>query len=109
MTAMSAPGTQLEIVTVDTGLRLDGEVDAHTAPQLDAALTPLLGEGRTVELHLAAVSFMDSSGLRVVLTSTDTARSGGGDVVLVEPSDLVRRLLSVSGLTGHLTIASAGG
>lgn len=105
---MSERGTQLEIADADNGLTLSGEVDAHTAPQLEAALTPLLGGGRTVELDLGGVSFMDSSGLRVVISATEASRSDGGDLVLVRPSDLVRRLLSVSGLTDHLSITPAG-
>lgn len=101
---MSERGTQLTIESADGGLRLAGEVDAHTAPRLDEALAPLVDAGGEVRLDISGVSFMDSSGLRVVIGATEATRAAGGDLVLVGPTDLVRRLLSVSGLTDHLTL-----
>ena len=105
---MPDSGAQLDIEAIDGGLRLVGDVDAHTAPLLDEALAPLLGPAAKVTLDLAGVGFMDSSGLRVIIASTESARAGGGDLVLAEPSDLVRRLFAISGLSEHLTVTPAG-
>lgn len=104
---MPEPGTQLDIQSIVGGLRLVGDVDAHTAPRLDESLVSLLRSTPTVTIDLAGVDFMDSSGLRVLITATESARADGGDVVLADPTDLVRRLFSISGLTEHLTVTPA--
>ena len=49
-------------------LRIEGEIDVATAPQLRAALTALVdGGARRINLDLAAVRFVDSSGLGVLV------------------------------------------
>ena len=62
--AMSELGAQLEISATDSGWILTGEIDAHTAPLLAAAMTDL--PPGVVTVDVAGVSFMDSSGLRVL-------------------------------------------
>lgn len=105
---MADLGTELIIDPRDDGLRLRGEIDAHTAPSLRTALTERLAAVTgDLRLHLGAVSFMDSSGLRVVVDATGAARAGGRDLVLVGASPTVRRLIEISGLADHLT--STGG
>jgi anti-anti-sigma factor len=82
-----------------TGLRLDGELDLATAPLLTQALLDLEAE-REVHLDLATLTFLDSSGLHVIVK---LARSQDGDrsVVLLNPSDAVRRCLEITGIDKH--------
>jgi anti-anti-sigma factor len=47
--------------------------------------------------HLAGVTFMDSGGLRAVLQAC-TDLGDRGEVLLVDPSDQVRRLLEITGV-----------
>ena len=49
-------------------------------------------------LDLTAVTFMDSSALRVLLQLRQTATERGGTVTLVSPCQVVRRLLEVTTL-----------
>ena len=93
---MSELGSQLEISATADGWTLSGEVDAHTAPILATALGDL--STGVVKLDMAGVSFMDSSGLRVLMEATTRARVGGGDLVVVSPSPAVARLVEISGL-----------
>lgn len=93
---MSELGSQLEISAIAGGWRLCGEVDAHTAPTLAAALGELPAD--VVMLDMAGVSFMDSSGLRVLMEASTRAREGGGDLVVARPSPAVARLVEISGL-----------
>lgn len=104
---MSETGIPLGIAEHDGGVRVAGELDAHTAGLLEEALAPLLGGSATVRVGVEELTFMDSSGLRVIVAATETARAGGGDLVLVGPTSPVRRLFEVSGLTNHLTIEDA--
>jgi anti-anti-sigma factor len=108
-TGMAELGTQLQIAEDERGLVLDGEIDAHTAPRLEAAIERALEVSPTVRLHMAGVSFMDSSGLRVMIATTESSRARGGDLVLEAPSATVARLIEISGLVDHLTVVVPGG
>lgn len=99
----SAP---LEITRTERGLQLAGELDAHTAPALQAALE-LATEPRVV-VDMAAVEFVDSSGLRVLIQSHQQAEAAGRALVLAQPSESVRRLLEISGLEGYLHVDADG-
>jgi anti-sigma B factor antagonist len=99
---MSDMGSQLEIVATADGWKLDGEVDAHTAPTLAATIAEL--PSGVVTLDMSGVSFMDSSGLRLLMEATTRARDGGGDLVVSHPSPAVARLVEISGLSEQLRL-----
>jgi stage II sporulation protein AA (anti-sigma F factor antagonist) len=80
-----------------------GEVDPATAPRLEAALDAAVATGRQVVVDLSEVSFMDSSGLRVLLAACQPA-DDPRDIVLANPSPTVKRLLEITGLDAQLPI-----
>jgi anti-sigma B factor antagonist len=99
---MSDLGAHLDITPIAHGWALNGEIDAHTAPQLAAAMDELpMGD---VTLDVAGVSFMDSSGLRVLIDATSRARDGGGDLIVAHPTTAIARLVEISGLSEHLRL-----
>ena len=53
---------------------------------------------------MTEVTFMDSSGLRVLLDVHQRAADASRGLVLLRPSDSVMRLLEISGLGDHFTI-----
>lgn len=69
-----------------------GELDMASADTLSAALDKVANEERVV-LDLAAVDFMDSSGLAVVLRQSMRRREAGGTLHIRRPSVSVQRLL----------------
>lgn len=81
-----------------TVLTVTGRIDAHTAPALDEACRGLLEKGAVwLALDLAAVPYMSSAGLRVLLATLKTATARSGGVTVVGPHDIVREVLDVSG------------
>ena len=83
-----------------------GEIDLTSAPRLDDEVTGLIEDAvMELQIELAGVSFMDSTGLRVLLKASKLIDGAGGRLVLRGPSDPVRRLLEVSGLNAHFQIA----
>jgi anti-sigma B factor antagonist len=85
---------------------VSGEIDLTSAPALDDEVTGLIEDSvNQLTIGLGAVSFMDSTGLRVLLKASKLLDATGGTLVLGEPSDPVRRLLEVSGLDSHFKIA----
>ena len=83
-----------------------GEVALATAPLLRDELLLRLEPGAQIRLHLGGVSFMDSSGVHVLLASRRRADLLGADFGVVEPSPQVRRLLQISGVTKLLVAAA---
>ncbi|MGZ4154840.1 MAG: STAS domain-containing protein [Actinomycetota bacterium] len=89
-------GADVAIVTVS------GDLDLLTAPELDRSLTGVQANGRPVVLDLRRVSFMDSSGLRVILAADARARSAGTRLVLVEGPPGVQRVFQLTLLDRRL-------
>jgi anti-sigma B factor antagonist len=82
-----------------------GEIDAMTAPQLGRRLLGLADEGKTgVVVDLSRVTFMDSTGIGVLLNALRALGSRKGRLVLVCPHERVLRPFQITGLTGRLPI-----
>jgi anti-anti-sigma factor len=79
-----------------------GELDAYSAPSLEELAATLRSEGCVdLTLDLSQTTFVDSSGLRVLLALHNETASGSGRLVLQDPSDPVARLLAITGLSDH--------
>jgi anti-anti-sigma factor len=86
---------QLEIAQTDHGFRLEGELDIATADDLGEVLREAAMADDPLVLDFSGVSFMDSSGLRVLLEASGL-QAGKGSVVILNPSPQVRRVLDIS-------------
>ena len=76
-----------------------GEVDLETASQLgEHALNAVREVSPHVALDLAGVTFMDSTGLKVLLSIQRRADLAGGSLVLAGAARSVRRILALTGL-----------
>ena len=85
-----------------------GEVDVLTAPQLGRRLLGLADDGKTrMVVDLSMVTFMDSTGLGVLLDALRQLTSRHGSLALVCPTERVLRPFQVSGLVGYLPIFSS--
>jgi anti-anti-sigma factor len=76
-----------------------GEVDMTTATQLRDTVLRHLASARSLWLDLEDVTFMDSSGLHVLLASQRRAALLGSPLVIARASHAVERLLQVTGTT----------
>jgi len=79
-----------------------GEVDAHAAPMLAERL--FMSTGSRIVLDLDGVTFMDSSGLRVIVQLHQRELEGGPELVITRPSRTVSRLFEIGGFAGLLRI-----
>ena len=84
-------------------LVLSGEIDSYTATELAERLA---GDPPVDVLDLAAVTFIDSSGLRVLVEAHQAPHRAGHAARAASPSAPVQRLLEISGLAGHLDVTS---
>jgi anti-sigma B factor antagonist len=88
-------------------LTVRGELDAYSAPGLEDQVSRLIAQGvNEIELDLSGTGFLDSSGLRAILTAQRRLSESGGKLSLRSPSEAVTRLLEITGLTDHFTVGS---
>ena len=85
-----------------------GRLDAAAAPDLLARLKGAIAEGQVrLAIDLAAVSFVDSSGLGALVSGLKAARRAEGDLRLIAPNQQVQRLLRLTTLDRVFVIAEA--
>ncbi len=89
-------------------LSLAGELDAYTAPELEAALADHGPDGTrpSLRVDLSRVTFMDSTGLRVIIRADNELTAAGRQLVLVAPSAPVSRLFELTALDDRFVIES---
>ena len=85
-------------------VRVSGEVDMATSPQLEETLGEALEHARLVVLNVREVSFMDSSGLRVLLNASRFAREAGVRLVVVGVSAQIDALLETTKTRAHVEV-----
>jgi len=79
---------------------LTGELDHHCAERVRKELEELLQNMRIKHLilNMKEVSFMDSSGIGVVLGRYNTLSGRKGDVTIEQPGARIDRIFAMSGL-----------
>ena len=81
-----------------TVVEVVGEVDAASADILRNAIFEVIDAGSPrLVVDMADVAFMDSSGLRVLIAGYKAAEQAGGALSVRNPSDVVTRLLEITG------------
>lgn len=86
-------------------LVLSGELDMSTAPAVEQRLKAAEGTGAaTVVLDLRDLSFLDSSGLRLITEADKRARSAGRRLALVRGPEVVNRVFEITGLDDRLDV-----
>ncbi len=79
---------------------VSGEVDLATCQQLRDVLAGLVDQGvHYLVVDLEQVSFLDSSGIGVLISVLRRIREHGGSLRLTAPTPHVRRVLELTGVT----------
>jgi len=80
-------------------IHLAGEVDLAAAPRVEAAIAEALaGDTADIIIDLDGVTFLDSTGLRVLVAAQANCAGEGRSLTLVNPSVSVSRILEITGL-----------
>ena len=102
-------GVQASVTNNTALLRLSGELDLSTVGQLrEQIFRPEVLDAHEVRVDLSGITFLDSSGIGVVVTACKLARAAGGSFsVVCVPPGIVRRLLELNGLADYLELGDA--
>ena len=90
-------------------IRAAGEIDLNTAAELRRALDAARSEATTALLDLSEVTFMDSSGLHLLLEASRSAALTDWGFFIVRLSEPVQRLIEVSPTTDALALIEPPG
>ena len=89
-------------------ITVSGEVDLASSPQLDDAIISTLDSGaKAVAIDLTDVSFMDSSGLGVIVRGLKRCREAEIDLDLVITNERVLKVFGITGLDQVIPIHSS--
>ncbi len=86
-------------------LALIGELDLSTVEKVEEELRKVEdGGAETVVLDLSSLSFLDSTGLRTIVTADQRARKSGRRLAIVKGPDTVHRVFTITRLDERLDV-----
>lgn len=90
-------------------IALEGELDIGSAVELEEALLAAEASGaKVIRVDLRRLEFLDSTGLRVILSAELRASVDGLRLVLVPGPERVQRLFALTGTLEYLHFADDG-
>jgi anti-sigma B factor antagonist len=82
-----------------TLVTIQGRLDAAAAPGFKQQITEAISHGNVrLALHIAHVSFMDSTGLGALVSALKAARRANGDISIIAPSPQVQKLFRLTAM-----------
>jgi anti-anti-sigma factor len=91
-------------------VRLQGELDLSSASDFERYLSGLEnGIDVLVEIDLRQLEFIDSTGLRLILSADARAKGEGGRIRLIRGPETVQRVFRIAGLEERLEFANVPG
>ena len=91
--------------TTGVNLTLRGEIDVHSAPALREHLLTAVQQGEArIVVHLDGVTFIDSTGLGVLVGAHKAQQQAGHTLELVCSRPRLLRILEVTGLHRVFTV-----
>lgn len=101
---------QLEITEVDHDgtcrLVMRGELDVASAHSVGDRLHTLLADHRRIIIDLSELSFIDSTGLGVLVRATEAADQNGVMLTIAALSETVMRVVELTGLAERLHLTT---
>ncbi len=94
-------------VKVDTlFIRLNGELDHHTSGQLRDRIISIVNDYniKNIVFNMKNLSFMDSSGIGIILGRYNQLKRSGGVIVVCDLNTTIERIITLSGLNKIITI-----
>jgi anti-sigma B factor antagonist/stage II sporulation protein AA (anti-sigma F factor antagonist) len=99
---------QLEEIEHRVILRIDGRIDAASAPILERKISSLIDENHHhLILDFLKVDYLSSAGMRVLLSASKKLKSKKGELVLFSVAEDVSDVIKMAGFDKILHIVSS--
>ena len=85
-------------------VEVSGELDLSSALTFEEALKRIEGQAQSplIVLDLSGLKFMDSTGLRLILSAHARAVNQGRKLAIVQGGDAIRRIFRITGVLSRL-------
>lgn len=91
-----------------TVVSLSGELDIATADRLTKALDGLTVEnGGRLAVDLSSVPFMDSTGLRLLISANRAANEGGYEFAVITGDSPAKRVFELTKMDNHINVVGS--
>lgn len=78
-------------------VKLRGELERQTVPDVQEALTPLISPGCKILIDMAEVSYISSAGLRIFLLLYRQVDGENGRIALASLQEMIHDTMSITG------------
>lgn len=97
---MNEKGVRLESKGRTTVAYVSGDVDHHTARAIRAAIDREINQGspELLVIDMEGVSFMDSSGIGLIMGRYKLMSDIGGRIIVARPPEYIRKVLRLAGV-----------
>ncbi len=98
---------EIDVREVDKVVILDinGEIDLYNAPEIKSKITELMESGKSdIIINLKKVSYIDSSGIGVLISSLSNLKKAGGSLKIINVFASVRKVFELTKLTSFFDI-----
>ena len=100
--------TQIMKENGKTVVKTGARIDTLNAAQFENDLQPAMEQGVDLEIDCSELTYMASSGLRILQSTMRTVvRSLGGQMKLTHVNDDIYDILKMTGFTRHITVERA--
>jgi len=102
----------MKIETIDLNrnniylVKVEGRLDASFSAELEDEIDRLLEKTKKIIMDFSEVTYLSSSGLRVLLSVKNETENQGG-LVLINPIDTVKRIIEVAELDDFFSLADS--
>ena len=88
-----------EISNEIMGINIEGEIDVYTSPKVKEALNDLINKGHyNLIVNLEGVSYIDSTGLGVLIGALKRVKENNGDIRLICNNMQIKKIFDITGL-----------
>jgi len=99
----------MEIVTTKSNdvlsIAVSGRLDTITAPEFEKKILELVTpENQKIILNCADLSYISSSGLRVILMTLKKVKANNGKLIICSLQESIKEVFNICGFTSLLTI-----
>ncbi len=86
-------------------LDINGEIDLYNAPEIKSKIGELMESGKSdIIINLEKVSYIDSSGIGVLISSLSSLKKAGGSLKIINVFASVRKVFELTKLTSFFDI-----
>jgi anti-sigma B factor antagonist len=102
----------MEITVRDEGdtkvVMLNGKLDTNTTPAVESEINTLLDAGANkLLINFEQLSYISSSGLRLLLATAKRLKGSGGDLRVCSLNEMATEVFEISGFSSILNVFSS--